>query len=534
MCLGESTTQRQYPIYLKDILNRRNIGIEFSVIDKGRAGTNTSTILSQVIAYLDEYHPDMVITMMGINDRGGRIPYEATATSNTLLLFRSLRTYKLTRLLWLHIVTKAKEIGIYKPKKYKTNNSLGFDSSINGIKSNYNEQTNSSQVNKSLDMTKDISLQSKWTFDALKRLYMDAANYSQAKESFEKALELNPKDDDAYIGLGVIYLAQKDYLKTEESFKTALAINPLNRWIYIGLGESYKRQGKYAQAEQSFIKAIELNPRNDEAYSSLGEFYYKQGKYAQAEELFKKAIELNPRNDEAYSSLGEFYCDQGENTQAEELFKKAIELNPRNDEAYSSLGELYCDQGENTQAEELFKKAIELNPRNDEAYSSLGKLYCGQGKNTQAVGLFKKAIELNPKNERAYGRLATIYSQLSNRRFYENYQSRADQIQEGFYNYVTVNNYRMLKQILDSRKIRLVCVQYPLCSVAALKKIFEGQEGVIFVDNEEIFKNAIFREGYREYFVDMFGGNFGHCTKEGNRLLAKNIADAILKVVFKK
>lgn len=35
MCLGESTTQGQYPGFLEEILNQRNIGIRFSVIDKG-------------------------------------------------------------------------------------------------------------------------------------------------------------------------------------------------------------------------------------------------------------------------------------------------------------------------------------------------------------------------------------------------------------------------------------------------------------------------------------------------------------------
>jgi hypothetical protein len=32
--------------------------------------------------------------------------------------------------------------------------------------------------------------------------------------------------------------------------------------------------------------------------------------------------------------------------------------------------------------------------------------------------------------------------------------------------------------------------------------------------------------------VDMFGGDFGHCTEKGNQLLAQNIADTILKEVF--
>lgn len=34
LCLGESTTAGQYTAFLEEILNQRNIGIKFSVIDK--------------------------------------------------------------------------------------------------------------------------------------------------------------------------------------------------------------------------------------------------------------------------------------------------------------------------------------------------------------------------------------------------------------------------------------------------------------------------------------------------------------------
>ena len=32
--------------------------------------------------------------------------------------------------------------------------------------------------------------------------------------------------------------------------------------------------------------------------------------------------------------------------------------------------------------------------------------------------------------------------------------------------------------------------------------------------------------------MDMFGGDFGHCTVKGNRLLAENVARVILKEIF--
>lgn len=142
--------------------------------------------------------------------------------------------------------------------------------------------------------------------------------------------------------------------------------------------------------------------------------------------------------------------------------------------------------------------------------------------------LFKKAIELNPMNDEAYQYYTKKWANTSSQGDY------GEKIKEFYYNPVTVNNYRKLKKILDKESIQLVCVQYPMCSVEPLKKIFEREEGLIFVDNERVFKEALKRSTYKEYFTDMIGSNFGHCTERGNRLLAENIANVILKEVFGK
>jgi len=82
LCLGESTTQGQYPKPLAQVLNQHNIGVRFSVIDKGKVATNTTFILNRIESYLDEHHPDMVVAMMGNNDQGIRY-YQDIPESNT-------------------------------------------------------------------------------------------------------------------------------------------------------------------------------------------------------------------------------------------------------------------------------------------------------------------------------------------------------------------------------------------------------------------------------------------------------------------
>ena len=108
MCIGESTTQGQYPPFLEDILNKSNAGVKFSVIDKGVAGTNTSIISSQLEENLRKYSPDMVVAMIGINDKGIYMPVGFNRSPQGPLI--PLKVYKLAQLLSMHIQNTIEEI----------------------------------------------------------------------------------------------------------------------------------------------------------------------------------------------------------------------------------------------------------------------------------------------------------------------------------------------------------------------------------------------------------------------------------------
>ncbi len=426
LCLGESTTQGEYPPFLERALNQHNLGIRFSVIDKGRSGTRSPAILSQVESYLNEYRPDMVVAMMGINDSGEYVPLERSAVSKGMLLIRSLRTYKLIRILWFRILAKAEEAGICRA------------------------------------------------------------------------------GEDRQVAIGV-----------PAGVKDGFTVP--------------------AFSENALKQIIASNPANDNAYVDLGWFYKVQDKYSLAEECLKKAIALNPNNDKAYVYLGHFYRNQGKYPQAEECLRKAVALTPKNDIAYVELGWLYKIQGKCFQAEESFKKAIELNPKNDNTYVELGRLYRNQGKYAQAEESFKKAIGLNPKNDRTYGIIAGLYKESGKLSLAKEYTEKAGRLRLEYCMPVTVNSYRKLKEILDRRRIKFVCVQYPMRSLDVLRNMFGNDaEGIIFVDNENTFKEALKRANREEYFVDMFAGDFGHCTEKGNKLLAQQIADVISRGVFNK
>jgi tetratricopeptide (TPR) repeat protein len=625
LCLGESTTEGQYPKFLEEALNRRNIGIRFSVIDKGRTGTDTPAILKVVETYLDEHHPDMVVAMMGNNDQGIRY-YQDIPESNTWF-FRHCRVYRFGRILFMHLLKKIKQEDIYglsgsdpkrkaKPEGTWTiaektafaneisaekvtrsdsgseKGSPGSDPRVSGAKKLLRKDTgfdpeygntnmelgwlylNQGKFSQAEDAFKKViefdpkgtnagnayyglgRIYKKWgklseAEDFFKTaleinpkddglyfefgwLYRDQGKFSQAEDAFKKAREINPKSDRPYIGLGWLYRDQGKLPQAEDAFKKALEIGPENEDTWEGLGRLYQVQGKFSQAEASFKKAIELNPEHYKAFVGLGELYRAQDKFSQAEDLFKKAIELDPKNTFAYFDLARVYVIQHKFSQFEDLMKKTIEVNPENEQAYLELGQLYRDRRDFSKAEDAFRKALELNPGNDFLFHKLGETYQAQGKLRDAENAFKKALEINPKNERALSAMASLYEETGKPELVKEYTQKVDQLGSEDLSAVTVNNYCKLKEILDRKGIKLVCVQYPMRNVEPLKRIFEKDEGVIFVDNEHVFKEAVKKAGYKEYFKDMFAGDFGHCTQKGNELLAQNIADVILREVFNK
>ncbi|TAM38436.1 tetratricopeptide repeat protein [bacterium] len=558
MCLGESTTRGQYPVFLEEMLNRNNTGTRFSVIDKGFDGTTTTAILERINADIDRYHPSMVVTMMGINDQGGYIPHEAATPSKAVRLFRSLKVYKLARILWLHIISSANKQAVGKIQTHIPEiGSKGVHLDLISAEDSFKKavQLDPRNVTAYFELgryyyTEGKRLQAEGIFKKVIELYPEnyysyicsglfyqsQGRFSQAEDSFKKAVQLDPKNFEAYLDLGQLYQFQGEFSHAEDSFREAITIDPKNVEALLELGRLYQDIGKLTQAEESFKTAIKLHPENVNACLELGWLYLIQGKLTQAEESFKTAIKLHPESSIVYTFLGWLYRDQGKLTQAEESFKTAIKLHPENVNAYLELGRLYQAQGKLTQAEESFKKAVQLDPGNVTAYFELGRYYHAEGKLSRAEDAFKKSMELDPdENLRTYEAISLLYEEMGKLEMARKYAKKANSWWLSHYSDVTVNSYRKLKEILDKRRIKFVCVQYPARSIAPLKKIFEGNEkGIIFVDNEKIFKDALKKGGSMAYFVDMFGINFGHCTKKGNRLLAENIANVILREAFHK
>lgn len=434
MCVGESTTAGQYPVILEEILSRRDPERKYVVIDKGVVGTNTAAILHRLEADLRAYKPDMVVTMMGVNDYGEHMPYDMSFFAGKKSFLGKSKAYKLGLYLSLHFAAKQKE-------------------------------------------ARDAALERAYGQDAI----------------------AGRKDIYAYSDIGRGYREKGDYAKAEAVYKKILEIDPKNSEAHIWLGWIYRNKGLYALAHEALAKALELDPWNAQVYVETGWLYQFQEKYEQAMGAFSKTIMLNPEDVSAYFGLSWVYRESGDYERAEQVLKKAIELNPGDDNIYLGLGHFYFLRNENFKAEEAFKKAAELNPLND----------------------------------KAYGALFVVYQKTGRQALADEYSGKLDGIRAGYFKPVTADNYRRVRDILLSKGIKMVCVQYPMRPVSSLEKMLGHDKRVFFVDNQMAFREMVNSGGYGSVFVDMVGGDFGHCTKKGNRLLAENIADVIVNKVLK-
>ncbi|RKX96106.1 MAG: hypothetical protein DRP84_02115 [Spirochaetes bacterium] len=713
LCLGESTTDDEWPVYLAEELNSSDLGITFTVIDKGKNGVQTDFLLSKLDDYLDTYKPDMVITMMGINDESDTLKYESNPSNKTILFLKSFRIYKLSMLIWKHIIYKYKKV-----QNKEFNESLDLGENTYRYKDNISEKIESEDLLKVEDIQTTLVQEQKEDYLSgqkyieLGQEYQKRKEYKKAEAMYKKSLGVNPRGLFAYLDLGSLYVMTERYEQAEDIFKRGIKLAPGDNKCYRRLGQCYKVQGKFYKAYEMFkesirlcpedtygyilladcfmdirqrrydeaiavlLKAKEIDPYDERIYLTLARCYYdNQQKYSEAEEILKKAellLEDKVHNNRGkgiyiYLDLGLVYLRQEKYDQAEHVIKQAIKIDPYNAKGYERLGQCYKGKGRYDEAEKMFRRSIKLSPdevlfyihfakyyieqRNYqaavevlfeakeikpydksikslleicyqlqsykkllennptdvktmsqmirlheqactykeverlvfkalEAYSDkykaeypiilniLGLYYLKQGKYYEAEQIYKKALEINSRDNVLYSGLATSYYRRDmykeveeiykkaikmypeESRFHQAlglcfyYQKKYDladgcfrkakELNLSYYNPPTYYNYNSLKKGVQSRGIQLVCVQYPMLNLTPLKRLLEPYSNIIFVDNEKIFKDAVKKASYGEYFSDNFAGGFGHCTVEGNRLLAKNISDVILDEYFGK
>ena len=216
--------------------------------------------------------------------------------------------------------------------------------------------------------------------------------------------------------------------------------------------------------------------------------------------------------------------EEAENLKDNEKRTKSLDRN----EAYLTLSHHYRKTGDLLKAEEILSQAISENKNNGLAYSELAKCFWDKKEYDKAEQTLKLAIKYSINDANSYGLLALVHMAKNQSNSARIYFKKTQKLRSKNYFATTKLNYNKLKDSVTDKNIKLICMQYPMRDVNNLRRLFYNQNGAIFVDNEELFKDAVAKDGYDEYFVDIFGGDFGHCTAKGNKLIAENLGEIII------
>jgi tetratricopeptide (TPR) repeat protein len=426
LCIGESTTaggEASWPGQLEKILNNRSEGPKFRVINAGRVGTNTAFILADLEKNIKIYDPEMVISMMGINDVLISVKYEPTTWKRPTDLLENLRVYNLFMTIQRNLVEKQKE----------------------------EEDANLTELDKETKIIDPRSLEYTWQGD----MFLDKNMYDEAENLYWAAITVDPKNTVVYLPLSYIVERRmyQENMSDEERSKIVEELLPKQ----IDLVKRY----------------VAANPENLRGHWWLGRIYSRYEMYNEALGQYLEMIRLL-------------------NTSQQD--SKEVDLV----RLYLELGQIYYHLGDTAKSEEMVSIAYEH-------------------------------ITPDSMMTRIEPYLGDKFSAITTKRYFA----------DGKY-FLCINNgmsspeirryhYNQVYDILHEKGIIYVAMQYPTRDIDEIRSMFKNKNEILFVSNKENFELALKNASFNDLFIDDFAGTFGHATYKGNRLIAENLAEEILK-----
>lgn len=352
LCLGESTTyfggEYSYPSQLERILNEKDLGMEFSVINKGGI-INTSVIVDELEKYIEKYKPDMIITMMGINDGGDLVVY------NKEHPIQSMRVYKLIKLIIKHFRSRTDVL-------HASFSAIGPKIKMDR-KRKIEVMIENNEIDKAIKALEDIlqnDKDKKYVYYLLGHCHRTKENYSTAMKYLKIAYNLEPDNRSAINDLGRCYEMTNQYEKAKVLYEESFRLYPIGLEENINLGNFYNLTGKYQEAIKYFDKVVSLKADHSSVYMGLWESYTGLNNIVKAKEMLKKNIEINPIDTGAFIELAWIYIRETNYGEAEKIIRYAIEKNPEIDRMYGYMAYIYDLMGEKKLAKKYFDHANQI------------------------------------------------------------------------------------------------------------------------------------------------------------------------------
>ena len=405
LCVGESMTafgdQFSYPAQLQYILNERSKDKKFNVINKGVPAINTDAILYYIEDHIDRYHPDAVISMIGINDEYYSRDFDKTLKEKKISFLGDFRVVKLARLVNMHFRQKLVDLGFAPAEEDGGNNKKP------GIPEAYKEdfQAEVSSPKKIFGAIKKSTETQKKLEKVIKKLTVEGRQRAAGEviAQLEKAKE---NERDLLILAGMFFEEREDPAQAEDFYKKACELLPEDDSAFVALGRFYRTQERFDEAMAVFSETLRMSPVSVSGVLEMGKTYDALGQPLMAAKIFKKVLYFVIKDFWMHVDLGDWFEDHDMFDEAEVAFVRAIQEEPRNSLVYRKLGNLYLRQGKDKEAKTAFQKAREImedrvNPQTLANYNAICQQVLEEGVKlivmqypTRSVAPLKKALQL--------------------------------------------------------------------------------------------------------------------------------------------
>lgn len=267
--------------------------------------------------------------------------------------------------------------------------------------------------------------------------------------------------------------------------------------------------------------------------------FYMRGDYINAEKLYKEILANYPLNENIFFSLFILYSDGHIPCSKEKLYTlacKALNNNFKFENAvyYKTIIQYHIENNNMTLANEYILKAIKDKNINSQLFLSVLYIYIRPYINSEINNLILEKIKKDTTEE-SYGFMAIKCLEEKDYINAKKFFKLSDDLRLNFPNVQTYDLYRIIVKKLVNKNIKVICMQYPTLSIESLKQQLYNEKyynKITFISNEYIFKEKLKSVPFDFLFVDQFGGSFGHCTDEGNLLIAKNVVDKLEEILF--
>ena len=510
LAIGESTTavagnengnvlvpQTSYPAHLQRILNERQDGRTYRVLNNGMMGGDTPALMELLQRSIGEFDPHIVIAMMGIKDRITRKAQEEEQAGPPRPHWsQRLHTVQLWE--WLQESRQLRQNAA--PEVFDSPEQLPAALRVHQYR-----------------MAKFVKESRMVLHEGDDDLYQDVAAklelatfywYTGKHRTAEKILTATIENHDlGYNLLGNVLLTDNRSKEARELMSVAISKHPKEGMYREMLARVLTSEDNFEAAEAVLAQAFEDSDGFYHSATVIGHLKLMEASLAHKQGQFDRAIEIL----QAIKPTPE----QGSSPSPKRF---SVWFPPLERLINSQMGETYLSLGEWELARVELESAVSHNPLYGANVWMLAQAL-------RELGMQKKEMHFRKFVRKQTQRMASYFETAKMFRLYGTEEQIHSLFLHASENIPSVaESYQTLYDLGEQHGFQIMVMQYPSFSLENHHIFAPPKEGVEFIDNEHVFEE----DPERYFYEPRFPYSYSHYTKKGAEVLADHVADHVL------